>query len=926
MKYSINRFVPLLLVIVLAGCASTTEPGSANLTIPVEVEPVKSPNDERDYRYLELDNGLKALLISDTKADKSAAALSVYRGSFDDPEDRPGLAHFLEHMLFIGTEKYPEPDAYFKFVQSNGGSSNAYTAADHTNYFFDIQPGAFREGLDRFAQFFIAPLFTKEYVDREKNAVHSEYQLQIKQDGWRGFAVQKVAVNPEHPFSRFNIGTLETLDGDVYSALLDFFENNYSANQMSLVVLSPESLDDIESYVVPMFSEVKNRNLENKVLKGEVMAPGGLPATLRHDNIKDQYRVSYSFLIPATLPHYQKKPVQYVANLVGHEGDGSLHKLLTEKGWITALSAGDTDIDDGTSALVVSIELTSEGIKHVPEVTGYLFDYLDLLRSSKVEAWLYEEQATVAELGFRFAEKSPAISTVQYLASYLADYPVEDILAAPYLMEEFDAALIRDYIDQLTRDNVLVTVSQPGYEGSQTERWFGVSYDLERGAITVADVDGSALHLPDQNPFLPESFELLEDDSAIPAVALKAPGLEVYLDTDMEFRVPRAVTHLSLRNNRGFMDIRDRANAYLYTALVQDDLNALAYPAYLAGLNYDLVGPPKGFRVSIGGYDDKQLVLLEEVIERLVNLEIKPDRFEVLKQELVRDLVNSKRERPFSQSRQRLQDELLSTSWTADQMLEPVSSITRDELQAWRDELLDSVSAQALMIGNVNADDVSALQEMLDRHLNLADVEIADTEVARVTGANTIPLDIDHDDASMVLYVQADEDSLEERAKMALLQHLVAPGYFATLRTQQQLGYVVGAANTTLRDTGGLEFIVQSPVAGPDILRDRTLQFMESELQRLRGMSEEEFGTNKGGLIVKLTQRDKGLVQRAKRYWSDLDRDVTTFDSRQQLAKAVSGLGKDEMLQYLEQVNDKLGNRYLMVFNEGRFASTSSAP
>jgi len=925
MKYSINRFVLPLLVIVLAGCAGTTETGSYSPTASAEVEVLKSPNDERDYRYLELENGLKALLISDAKADKSAAALSVYRGSFDDPEDRPGLAHFLEHMLFIGTEKYPEPDAYFKFVQSNGGSSNAYTAADHTNYFFDVQPEAFREGLDRFAQFFISPLFSKEYVDREKNAVNSEYQLQIKQDGWRGFAVQKVAVNPEHPFSRFNIGTLETLDGDVHGALLDFFENNYSANQMSLVVLTPESLDDIESYVVPMFSEVENRNLEDKVLKGEVMVPGGVPATLRHDNIKEEYRVSYSFLIPATLPHYRKKPVQYVANLVGHEGEGSLHKLLIEKGWITALAAGDTNIDDGTSAFVASIELTAEGRKHVPEISGYLFDYLDLLRSSRVEAWLYEEQATVAELGFRFAEKTPAISTVQYLASYLADYPVEDILAAPYLMEEFDAGLIRDYINRLTRDNVLVTVSQPGYEGSQTEKWFGVSYDLERGEVDVADVDSSALHLPDTNPFLPESLELLEDDPAIPAIVLREPGLEVYLDTDMEFRVPRAVIHLGLRNNEGFTDIQDRANAYLYTTLVQDDLNALAYPAYLAGLNYDLVGPPKGFRVSIGGYDDKQLVLLEEVIKRLVNLEIDPDRFEVLKQELVRDLVNSKRERPFSQSRQRLQDELLSTSWTADQMLAPVSAITRDALQAWRDELLDSVSVQALMIGNVNEEDVAALQAMLEKHLNLADVEIADTEVARVDGANTIPLDIDHDDASMVLYVQAEDDSLEERARMALLQHLVAPGYFATLRTQQQLGYVVGVANTTLRETGGVEFIVQSPVAGPDVLRDRTLEFMASELVRLQGMSEEEFGTNKGGLIVKLTQRDKGLGQRAKRYWGDLDRDITTFDSRQQLAKAVSALTKDEMLAYLEKVNGKLGNRYLMIFNEGRFA-TSSAP
>lgn len=208
---------------IISGCATSPAPAPLTDTSATDVV-VKSPNDQRDYAHVTLDNGMRVLLISDPDADKSAAALVAFRGSFHDPEDRPGLAHFLEHMLFIGTEKYPEPDGYFAFVQKHGGGSNAYTAPDHTNYFFDIQPEYFVEGLDRFAQFFISPLLDKTYVDREKNAVHSEYQMQIKEDGWRGFMVQKVAMNPEHPMSKFNIGTLDTLDGDAYSALITFLK------------------------------------------------------------------------------------------------------------------------------------------------------------------------------------------------------------------------------------------------------------------------------------------------------------------------------------------------------------------------------------------------------------------------------------------------------------------------------------------------------------------------------------------------------------------------------------------------------------------------------------------------------------------------------------------------------------------------------
>ena len=72
-----------------------------------EVE--RSPADTRDYRAVMLDNGLGALVVSDPDADKAAAALDVNVGSGSDPEGRPGLAHFLEHMLFLGTGKYPDP-------------------------------------------------------------------------------------------------------------------------------------------------------------------------------------------------------------------------------------------------------------------------------------------------------------------------------------------------------------------------------------------------------------------------------------------------------------------------------------------------------------------------------------------------------------------------------------------------------------------------------------------------------------------------------------------------------------------------------------------------------------------------------------------------------------------------------------------------
>ena len=82
-------------------------------------------------------------------------------------------------MLFISTEKYKTPSEFDSFLSKNSGSSNAYTDHVETNFYFECSNEAFPEALDRFAQFFIKPLFIKDFVSKEMNAVNSEHEKNI---------------------------------------------------------------------------------------------------------------------------------------------------------------------------------------------------------------------------------------------------------------------------------------------------------------------------------------------------------------------------------------------------------------------------------------------------------------------------------------------------------------------------------------------------------------------------------------------------------------------------------------------------------------------------------------------------------------------------------------------------------------------------
>lgn len=71
-------------------------------------------------------------------------------GFLSDPKEVHGLAHFCEHMLFLGTQKYPNENDYSKFLSEHGGATNAATYVDHTLYYFDVVPEKLTDALDRY--------------------------------------------------------------------------------------------------------------------------------------------------------------------------------------------------------------------------------------------------------------------------------------------------------------------------------------------------------------------------------------------------------------------------------------------------------------------------------------------------------------------------------------------------------------------------------------------------------------------------------------------------------------------------------------------------------------------------------------------------------------------------------------------------------
>ena len=871
--------------------------------------PEKSPNDNNEYRFIELDNGLRAILVSDKGAEKAAASMNVAVGSGDDPKNREGISHFLEHMLFLGTEKYPEPGEYQQFIKSHGGSHNAFTAFRNTNYFFDIQANYLESALDRFAQQFGAPLFTAELVDRERNAVHSEFSAKQKEDGRRFYSVKKAASNPEHAFHQFAVGNLTTLENTKENPLrpdlIEFWKARYSANLMTLAVYGPQPLNELENMVRARFNTIENRNLQPKTHTASLLESGSLPAKVTVEAIKDVRSLSLSFPIPSQQENYRTKPSSYVANLLGHEGPGSLFDVLKKSGLADSLSAG-IGMDTGENAtLDISIALTPEGLSKHEEILSLVFQYIDIIREDGVSQQRFEEMQRLAGIDFRFREQGDPVHEAMRLSSQLQDYPADDILSAPWLMERYAPDQYRAILAKLTPDNVIAYLLEPQPELSNPKltQWYETPWqmeplDSETLLAKAPDSLAKTLRLPLPNPFVPENLDMVPGKTMDKPELLSDNGMAIWFARDTRFSTPKASVFFSLRTPAARVSARSHVLMRLLVDSINTNLNAGAYSARLAGLDYSIYPHLRGITVRVGGYNDKLHTLMNRILMQISAPDITRQRFEIARQNLIDGLQNKAKDRPVAQTSEFIQTAVLEDTWSTEEKLQAAKSVTLDELMSFTQALLSEVDPVLLAHGNITQAYALNLAQQINA-IVLGKSDFVPVERSRVrklpADEMLVSLNVEHPDTGYTLYAQGKNTSFEERARFRLLAQIISSPFYEDIRTTRQLGYIVYATPFEMLETPALGFVVQSPTASQNEIDLAVREFTKGFEKTLSNLDGKRLEREKQAVISSLLERDRQLSEISGRYWREIDRGSGNFDSREKLAKAVKAVSLEEL-------------------------------
>ncbi|HBM27434.1 MAG TPA: peptidase M16 [Halomonas sp.] len=866
------------------------------------ITPTISPFDDRDYRVITLDNGLQALLVSDPDADKAAASMNVRVGSAQDPDDLQGLAHFLEHMLFLGTEPYPQSDAYQQYISDNAGSHNAFTAQQDTNYFFDIEPSALPGALDRFSEFFLSPLFNADHLESERNIVHSEYMARIRDESRRENDVLNQLLNPENPTTGFAVGSRDTLanppegEATLRERVIDFYHRYYDANVMNLAVVAPQPLDELEALVVERFADIPDHDLSAPTIDTPLIDPDTLPRYIERQSLQDRRQLRFYFPVPDPTDEYRTKPTQLIAHLLGDEGDGSLLAVLREAGLADGLSAGVGRGDGNEALFTVSISLTPAGAERLDDIEATLFAAVEQIRAEGLAEWRYDEQKSLSEQAFRFQQHGAPQQEATRLAMSLSRYPVEDVQYAAYRMDGMDSERQQRYLDALTSDNMLRVYSAPDVESDTVTPWFNTQWKEQPPTTTGQALDGLAL--PEPNPFIASDLTLQAGQDEQPSTLIETPTFTAWHMQDSRFNTPSVEWRVSLQHPSASYSAEEAVLMRLLAGWLNDSLNESLYPAWLAGQSFSAYAHARGMTLSFSGWRDGQTPLIEQAIEQLQQADISAGAFERVRYQLQREWRNAPRASLTGQASRALGEALLSPQWSTDELLAASQRLEKHHLEDFRERFLDALYIDAMAVGNLTADQAREQANLIRGALTprLTRDDIPPLSPLEASEEPTVLHPHSTREESLVLrYLQGRDTSIDEQARLSVLAQWLDTPFYQQLRTEEQLGYIVNAGYSPLLEAPGIGLVVQSPDVDSGTIAERMDAFMAAAGERLETLSDEELAAHRQAVHDRLRQRDTSLQGMANRYWQATALDEVRFDRQAHIAQRALEVSVEEL-------------------------------
>lgn len=936
--------------------------------------PDKGVADLREYKFVNLSNGIEAILvrIPDGQSSKAAVSVAVNAGSMHEPDEFGGLAHFVEHCVFLGNKKFPTRNSLDKLLSKHNGYSNAHTELEYTAYYLEVNCKGLEKAVDILAAAFEAPSFEQELCCAELEAVDSEFHEILNSDDCRIEQMLCVLATEGHQYRKFTWGNKASLlkhgKTRLVSEAQNFFRTHYRPDRMKVSIVSEHSFSKMES-LLSMFERIPTcredemcPSLSNLNGCTFPLSLSDLPATVFVKPVADIHQLVLLFQLPPILEHYREKPVDFIAHLIGHEAKGSLIHSLREANLSVDISAGvgseGYSCNAGLSIFEIKLNLTKRGVEKWELILStFVFPYISQISKTGIVESVYSELAQIAFFQFNHTieecTKEP-IDTAEELAIQMLDHWMIDrshLLNHDYLYEAFNEPLIRHFLSFLTPQNavsMLISNSHDHDEWTSREEIFGIFFHKKISNIFSLENTVKFTVPPEPNLFVPSVLngvpmsggcKGMEELYVEPSFTIFEEGLRMYCFSKTRSQ-PSLRCDVRIRFNLSLPPtLASFVQTHLFVAYISDLLEADLYCPKLVGYSVSIAAMPPGkgtaspgIEVCINGFRDKILDLVALIVTAIKGpIRTEPERLSRVFEILRRGFTNEETHPVSTQAVNARKSALSPLSFfRAHSKLDVLISESPVHIC-----MQNIHSLEALVSGSFCESDPNDLKKLI-QPLITSKIPSFETigNIVQTISLETCIVESAHNPeeptSCLVVYYQfSSEFSVPIAAIADVLSDLMSEAFFDSLRTEEQLGYSVQCGSRYTNGCIGMEFLVQSSSETPEAMVKRIERFIEKFYKsEIKPMTDAEFDSQIEALAESLTEIPTSLGREAKDLWSEITENRCMWDVNVKIREEILGkfLGNKAIIDKL--VSDLLvhaKNRRIIVMVNGANAANKIA-
>jgi insulysin len=795
-------------------------------------------------------------------------------------------------MVFLGSEKYPNPDDFSQHLALYNGYHNAYTASGETVYYNEVGYEGMEKGMDVFAQFFIAPTLDEAMVNKEIHAVDSEHKKNMPDTKWQIYHLVEDIANPKNPMSKFSTGNLETLKTkpeangkSLVTALKTFHKEHYCSQKLHLVIVANMSTDDQLNLAHKYFDAIPKT--DEKSCKPRRTYYDTPAYTKDQGNLGRQYTVAthgspQMWVFFPTTPlkdHYRAVPEAYISNAAGHWGPGSLKALLTELDLVQSYGF-HADSSVAGSKLMFTFSLTPKGLEDPNLVLEKFFAYFNQLKGD-IDPKVMASMKGLRQIDFDYQEKQSSENAfVSQLAGSTPNYAPEDILAGGYLIMDEDEALVKKVLASITPDNMNVVLVSSTFEeskGNKHEKYYDFKYlDEPIPADSIArfsSAKDAKLKPPPALEYVPTKTELIQEGAGSqPKKVLNAGRLQMWWMGMNDVKLPKTSINIKVGYPAALTRRVDgNVLASMHSRLVYHILEEPTDDMLMCGISYSVAAHTDGLAISFGGFDQHIEALIAAVLPTVRNPQFKEEDFEMVRRDLIQGLSDITKTQPYGHAQQAMEVVTVKGAFSRQELLAMSKDTKKVSVETYKKFLgevfdNDDTHMTLLFAGNVDEARAEKITNLVEEKLKMENLRSAKKEELEVTRLavlkpkeevevlveNPIPDDPNH--ATIAAY-QFGVPTIADRAHLSLLSGIIERPVFETLRTKHQLGYVVFGYATLHQNIAEVQVLVQGFRENPDsvdLLIEGTLANITKHIETIKP---EEIETRKQSMITAYKQK-----------------------------------------------------------------------